>query len=74
MGTRYCFSAYLSVERVDQFHFASSGCETTVEPEQAVDRAAAGDCAIDFDIQGEGEVVQLANSVRNLVERMHQKE
>jgi CHASE3 domain sensor protein len=41
---------------------------------QAVDRAAAGDCAIDFDIQGEGEVVQLANSVRNLVERMHQKE
>jgi CHASE3 domain sensor protein len=41
---------------------------------QAVDRAAEGDCAIDFDIQGEGEVVQLANSVRNLVERMHQKE
>ena len=41
---------------------------------QAVDRAAAGDCAIDFDIQGKGEVVQLANSVRNLVERMHQKE
>lgn len=41
---------------------------------QAVDRAAAGDSAIDFDIQGKGEVVQLANSVRNLVERMHQKE
>jgi HAMP domain-containing protein len=41
---------------------------------QAIDRAAAGDCAIDFDIQGEGEVVQLANSVRNLVERTHQKE
>jgi CHASE3 domain sensor protein len=41
---------------------------------QAVDRAAAGDWAIDFDIRGEGEVVQLANSVRNLVERMHQKE
>jgi len=40
---------------------------------EAVDRAAAGDCAIDFDIQGKGEVAQLADSVRNLVERMHQK-
>jgi CHASE3 domain sensor protein len=38
---------------------------------QAVDRAAAGDCEIEFDIQGKGEVVELANSVRNLVERMH---
>ena len=35
----------------------------------AVDRAAAGDLAIDFEIQGKGEVVDLANSVRNLVER-----
>jgi nitrogen fixation/metabolism regulation signal transduction histidine kinase len=41
---------------------------------QAVDRAAAGDFEIDFDIQGKGEVVQLATSVRNLVERMHQKQ
>lgn len=41
---------------------------------QAVDRAAAGDLAIDFDIRGKGEVVQLANNVRNLVERLHQKE
>ncbi len=40
---------------------------------QAVDRAAAGDFAIDFDIQGKGEVAQLASSVRNLIERMHQK-
>ena len=40
---------------------------------QAVDRAAAGDSAIDFDIQGKGEVVELANSVRNLVERLQQK-
>lgn len=40
---------------------------------EAVDRAAAGDCAIDFDIQGKGEVVQLANSVRNLVEHMHRR-
>jgi CHASE3 domain sensor protein len=40
----------------------------------AVDRAATGDSAIDFDIQGKGEVVELANSVQNLVERMHQKD
>jgi HAMP domain-containing protein len=40
-----------------------------VNLKQAVDRAAAGDLAIDFDIQGKGEIVQLANSVRNLVER-----
>ena len=40
---------------------------------QAVDRAAAGDSAIDLDIQGKGEVVELANSVRNLVERLQQK-
>ncbi|HEY1468923.1 MAG TPA: HAMP domain-containing protein [Candidatus Acidoferrum sp.] len=40
---------------------------------EAVDRAAAGDCAIDFDIQGKGEVVQLANSIRSLVEHMHRR-
>jgi methyl-accepting chemotaxis protein len=40
---------------------------------QAVDRAAADDSAIDFDIQGKGEVVELANSVRNLVERLQEK-
>lgn len=40
---------------------------------EAVDRAAVGDCAIDFDIQGKGEVVELANSVRNLVEHLHRK-
>jgi methyl-accepting chemotaxis protein len=40
---------------------------------KAVDRAAAGDIAIDFDIQGEGEVAQLANSVRNLVGHMQQR-
>jgi methyl-accepting chemotaxis protein len=39
---------------------------------QAVDRAAAGDLAIDFDIQGKGEIAQLANSVRNLIGRMYQ--
>ena len=41
---------------------------------QAVDRAAVGDSTIDFEIQGKGEVVDLANSVRNLVEHMHQRQ
>jgi CHASE3 domain sensor protein len=34
---------------------------------EAVDHAAAGNYEIDFDIQGEGEVVELANSIRNLI-------
>jgi methyl-accepting chemotaxis protein len=33
----------------------------------AVDHAAAGNYEIEFDIQGEGEVVQLADSIRNLI-------
>jgi methyl-accepting chemotaxis protein len=40
---------------------------------EAVDRAASGDLAIDFDIQGAGEVAQLANSVRNLIDRIRLK-
>jgi len=34
---------------------------------EAVDHAAAGNYEIDFDIQGEGEVVELASSIRNLI-------
>ena len=34
---------------------------------EAVDHAAAGNYEISFDIQGEGEVVELANSIRNLI-------
>jgi methyl-accepting chemotaxis protein len=34
---------------------------------EAVDHAAAGNYEIDFDIQGAGEVVELANSIRNLI-------
>src|SRR4029077_475557 len=34
---------------------------------EAVDHAAAGNYEIDFDIQGQGEVVQLADSIRNLI-------
>jgi CHASE3 domain sensor protein len=37
---------------------------------EAVDRATAGESTIEFDIQGEGEVVELANSVQHLVNRM----
>jgi nitrogen fixation/metabolism regulation signal transduction histidine kinase len=38
----------------------------------AVDHAAAGNYEIDFDIQGEGEVVQLANSIRLLISHMRE--
>jgi CHASE3 domain sensor protein len=39
---------------------------------RAVDDAAEGNYKADFDFQGEGEVIQLANSVRNLI--LHSKE
>ncbi len=41
---------------------------------QAVDHAAAGNYEIEFDVQGKGEVVQLANSVRNLIAHLREKE
>ena len=39
---------------------------------EAVDHAAAGDYEIEFDIQGEGEVVQLANSIRLLIAHLRE--
>jgi nitrogen fixation/metabolism regulation signal transduction histidine kinase len=39
----------------------------------AVDHAAAGNYEIEFDVQGEGEVVQLADSVRNLIAHVREK-
>jgi nitrogen fixation/metabolism regulation signal transduction histidine kinase len=38
----------------------------------AVDHAAAGNYEIEFDIQGEGEVAQLANSIRLLISHMRE--
>jgi len=40
----------------------------------AVDHAAAGNYEIEFDLQGDGEVVQLANSVRELISHEREKE
>ena len=40
----------------------------------AVDHAAAGNYEIEFDLQGDGEVVQLANSVRQLISHVRQKD
>ncbi len=40
---------------------------------QAVDHAAAGNYEIEFDLQGKGEVVDLANSVRNLIAHVREK-
>jgi len=39
------------------------------ELKKAVDLAAAGNYEIEFEVQGEGELVQLANSVHKLIER-----
>src|SRR5215467_7641077 len=39
----------------------------------AVDHAAAGNYEIEFDLQGDGEVVQLANSVRQLISHVREK-
>lgn len=41
---------------------------------EAVDHAAAGNYEIDFEIQGEGEVVELANSIRNLIAHVREVE
>ena len=39
---------------------------------EAVDHAAAGNYEIEFDIQGEGEVVQLADSIRLLIAHLRE--
>lgn len=39
----------------------------------AVDHAAAGNYEIEFDVRGEGEVVELANSVRSLIAHVREK-
>jgi methyl-accepting chemotaxis protein len=48
--------------------------EPLVALKAAVDRAAAGNYAIEFDVEGQGEVAQLANSVRNLLAHVREKE
>ncbi|MDE3181390.1 MAG: HAMP domain-containing protein [Acidobacteriota bacterium] len=40
---------------------------------EAVDHAAAGNYEIEFDVQGKGEVAQLALSVENLIDHVRQK-
>jgi nitrogen fixation/metabolism regulation signal transduction histidine kinase len=44
-----------------------------VDLKAAVDHAAAGNYEIEFDVEGEGEVVQLANSVRRLIAQFREK-
>jgi nitrogen fixation/metabolism regulation signal transduction histidine kinase len=44
-----------------------------VDLKAAVDHAAAGNYEIEFDVQGKGEVVQLANSVRDLIAHVREK-
>jgi len=40
---------------------------------EAVDYASAGDYEIEFDVEGQGEVAQLASSVRNLLNHVREK-
>ncbi len=40
---------------------------------QAVDHAAAGNYEIEFNVKGQGEVVELADSVRNLIAHLREK-
>jgi CHASE3 domain sensor protein len=44
-----------------------------VDLKAAVDHAAAGNYEIGFDLQGEAEIVQLAESVRNLIAHLREK-
>jgi methyl-accepting chemotaxis protein len=41
---------------------------------EAVDHAAAGNYEIEFEVQGEGEVAQLANSVRKLIAHLRERQ
>lgn len=43
-----------------------------VDLKQAVDHAAGGNYEIEFDLEGKGEVVELANSVRNLIDHVRE--
>ena len=44
-----------------------------VDLKAAVDHAAAGNYEIEFDVEGEAEVAQLAESVRNLIAHVREK-
>jgi len=45
-----------------------------IDLKEAVDHAAAGNYEIEFDVEGQGEVVEVANSVRNLIAHVREKE
>ena len=49
------------------------GVQPLLDLKQAVDHAAAGNYEIEFDVQGKGEVVQLANSIRDLIAHVREK-
>jgi signal transduction histidine kinase len=43
-----------------------------VDLREAVDNAASGNYQIDFELRGEGELIDLAKSVRNLITHVKQ--
>ena len=68
VGAEYSFGADISSE----WSGSASCCpRQVVKPlldlKEAVDQAASGDFLIDFEVRGEGEVVEVAKSVRKLI-------
>jgi nitrogen fixation/metabolism regulation signal transduction histidine kinase len=55
------------------FTLPDEAVQPILDLKEAVDHAAAGNYEIEFDLQGKGEVVQLANSVRNLIAHLREK-
>lgn len=52
---------------MDQLRTTPPSSEALLELREAVDNATSGNDLIDFDLRGEGEIVELAKSVRNLI-------
>jgi hypothetical protein len=74
MGAQRSISAHSSAECVDQLRATAPGSEPLLQLRKAVDLAASGNYLIDFDPRGEGEVVELAKSVRSLIAHARQFE
>jgi CHASE3 domain sensor protein len=63
----------LIVSIIVSFFLPREVVKPLVDLKQAVDHAAAGNYEIEFDLEGEAEVVQLADSVRGLIAHVREK-
>jgi CHASE3 domain sensor protein len=71
LGTVSALTLILSI--VVSFILPREVVKPMVDLKKAVDHAAAGNYEIEFQLQGQGEVVQLANSVRNLIAHVRER-